>query len=633
MNSSIRIMKAITTALMIVLSAHICFSQNNKIERLTFSIVDTTKSKYEQVHNIYKWITENIRYDTKAYLKGRSDNSSALETLKKRKGICSDYSLLFSVMCSCIGIESHLVIGYSKGLDYFKGGGFYDINHCWNAFRVDTIWFLADATWGSGYVKKSPSRMDKIKHAVFKTPYANTKYIFVKAPTDEYFNPSSEFRNSHLPLYVNWQLSHPVSTIKQFESDTFVVKDSHYKGFNYLFGNSESLQLYQEGISGKDFNRRNNFNIANGIIAWADDFNCLTVQVQKDNLPTFADGIKLYKKALYYADKHQITIDSVYKERLGFIKRNHKKAAKIYSNISKKTNTGETRYTKTLHSLSSRRGLLTKKIFKFEKLLPDFQQELMFNNDIIPKPDSLEYARICRDISSSSKKIMKLESQIDTLSKTIYKSIAADSILSIVCLSEKRTFNEGIMHFKPKLNTEDNAIIYPYWKGIDDAYDHTIKNLKLKNANNSLVLNKFNLLQEKIYLLAMEYNLQINLLKRFYSYQCDYKNTAFFFDKLQQSLYKSYNYAIDFCINYQILINHLMQFNAEYKGLNVLLRNSGTIINIAYFIKYGNELFSIQKRGYEHEKNSIKYIKNKSGKALTKIENKMGNYQEQNKQF
>lgn len=288
-------------SLSLFFSIDICNGQTVIIVRRTALIVDTSKSKFEQVHEIYKWITGHIRYDVKAYLNGQSNNQTATETLKKRRGICSDYSALFNEMCKCIGVESHFVIGYSKGAEYYKGGGCYRADHSWNVFKVDTTWYIADATWGSGYIKKIPSLIDRIKYLLFRIPVSNTKLVFVKASNDKYFNPSTkDFRKTHLPLDPAWQLSRIPYSIIQFENDNPEEEDTddfHYKVTISSIGQSDSYQIYREGLDGKDFNPKNDFDIAYGFNVWADHYNWSSEKININNQKLFLDCKDLYQKA------------------------------------------------------------------------------------------------------------------------------------------------------------------------------------------------------------------------------------------------------------------------------------------------------------------------------------------------
>ena len=624
----------IVLVLLIIQSVNNCFCQTNKVERLTFSIIDTTKSKYEQAHDIYNWITRNIKCDVKAYLSGKSNNSTAIETLEKRKGTCSNYSLLFNEMCRSIGIESYFVVGYSKGTDYFKGSEFYRADHMWNVFRIDSLWFFADVTWGSGYLVKVPSVINKIKFSLLNIPYANTNYVFVKAPTDDYFNPSiNDFFRSHLPLDPNWQISDKIITINQFENDSHITENlvnKPQKKIDNSFGFSEINQFYIEGLNGKKFNSKNDFDIAKGYLVLADNLNYKSTSIDKANFKTFVDCRNLYKNASDYILKYQTNIDSVFYYRLEILKKSSKKASKVYSSCKNEINSENIRFNKIQNELNNSSKVLGKRIGSLEKSATNFQKVFIPNKDIKSKLDSVDYSKVSTKLIVSSKKIKRIKSQIDTLTKVMNKSFVKDSLISIACLSKKILFNESVVSFKSKIDSEDNSLIFPCWEEIDVSYNDFNKGIKSKKANISSIQNNYKTLLENINLLFIEYNVQVDLLNKFYRFSFDSIGTSVKYNELQNSLFESYNQVITFSKDYLILINHLIKFNKDFNGINLTLKKSKTIVSIDYFVKFDNELHIEQKRKYDLEKKIIKNIKGESARALIKLDNKLKKYKENN---
>jgi len=68
-------------------------------------------------------------------------------------GVCSGYASLFKQMADIAGLECQVIMGYAKGYNYS-----YDItklpadNHAWISIKIDDKWYLADPTWGAGYI-------------------------------------------------------------------------------------------------------------------------------------------------------------------------------------------------------------------------------------------------------------------------------------------------------------------------------------------------------------------------------------------------------------------------------------------------------------------------------------------------
>ncbi len=141
-------------------------------------------NKTDKARAIYVWITDNIKYDCKKFhkrAKGKAKKEPiqfrteaekaqkiaqrmeayAATTLKKKKGVCEDYALLFQKMCGAIGIESEFVTGHLGGRPENLGKIPQIFNHAWNSIKLDGKWYLVDATLGSGTVEGNCKKFHK----------------------------------------------------------------------------------------------------------------------------------------------------------------------------------------------------------------------------------------------------------------------------------------------------------------------------------------------------------------------------------------------------------------------------------------------------------------------------------------
>ena len=165
----------------------------------------------EKARAIFSWITYNIRYDINKYKKKPTrtritiPNSNTdpetilakireeknLNTIKSKKGVCQDYSELFSSMCNTIGINTKVVEGIGRDIYRpFRNGP--NERHAWNAIELNGNWYLVDCTWGAGVVE-------------------NGKYI--RKIGDGYFlTKPNFFLQNHFPDEEKWQLiNDPIS--------------------------------------------------------------------------------------------------------------------------------------------------------------------------------------------------------------------------------------------------------------------------------------------------------------------------------------------------------------------------------------------------------------------------------------
>ncbi len=165
------------------------------------------KTETEKARVIYTWIARHIRYDCEKFkhpetvrfsgqtaddLKQQQEKWEAeqiRQTLRKKRGVCEDYSRLFKSMCDAAGLEAAVITGW--------GRSFYQPfrklpkkpNHAWNAVKTDGQWRLVDVTWAAGYTDE---RVKKF------TAYFQSGY---------FFTPPDRFVEDHLPLEEKWQLS------------------------------------------------------------------------------------------------------------------------------------------------------------------------------------------------------------------------------------------------------------------------------------------------------------------------------------------------------------------------------------------------------------------------------------------
>lgn len=238
------------------------YSQD-KLSKLTFSLVDTSKSKKEQAKEIYNWITYNIKYDTKQLTKGVKNNTSK-EVINKKKTICYGYARLFHDMCKIVNIESYIINGYSKGFGYVKNENFIKSDHSWNSIYVDSNWVIIDPTWGSGYLYYDYSIKDKIKSVFNKNIGIKSKIVFKQNPIDLYFDISpKEIIKTHYPIDSKWQFRNYPISYKTFITDTF--EQTHYLNFNYeisLIRNKDiSTQIFTDALNSIKYNPFNKFDI------------------------------------------------------------------------------------------------------------------------------------------------------------------------------------------------------------------------------------------------------------------------------------------------------------------------------------------------------------------------------------
>lgn len=155
------------------------------VSELASLLSSYTNTELEKARIIYSWLAYHIDYDVPAFLGGEYGDVSPAGVLSSRKGVCSGYANLYVALAEKMGLEAAIVQGYAKGLGYITGSD-RQINHAWNAVKIDGRWYLLDATWGAGGVSNDR---------------------FVRRFNPHYFATEPEqLIYDHFPSNTNWQL-------------------------------------------------------------------------------------------------------------------------------------------------------------------------------------------------------------------------------------------------------------------------------------------------------------------------------------------------------------------------------------------------------------------------------------------
>jgi hypothetical protein len=175
------------------------------IEDLAQKLSASFNTEEEKARVFFMWIANNIKYDCKKFHRGNKHSVKArseqeflrlkkkiqeeelAKAFKNKKGVCSDYSRIFKIMCDQAGVESVIISGNAR--DYNSPYRSTQNNgHAWNAVKIDGEWKLVDATWGAGYTDPGVKKFTKL----IKPGY--------------FFTPPEWFIQNHMPNDAKWQL-------------------------------------------------------------------------------------------------------------------------------------------------------------------------------------------------------------------------------------------------------------------------------------------------------------------------------------------------------------------------------------------------------------------------------------------
>ena len=191
---------------------------------LVFNLTHNLNTDVEKFRAIHTWVCNNIKGDNKQHnlvsrklKKFKNDSLSFLKwnsnykaiafktLLKHKKTMCTGYAYLIKEMCFLANIESVIINGYSRSSES-NVKALEQVNHSWNAVKLDQKWYLCDATWSSGYI--------------------NEYGLFVKEYNDGYFLADPKrFGQNHFPSNPKWKLNTSI-TNQSFISAPLVYCDA-----------------------------------------------------------------------------------------------------------------------------------------------------------------------------------------------------------------------------------------------------------------------------------------------------------------------------------------------------------------------------------------------------------------------
>ncbi len=287
-------MKTIIINALLILTCTISYCQNykviddkvksypssfNKVDPLSLLINQDFKTQEEKTRAIYTWIALNISYDVKTYKSGTKpikytyrteeerlqkvqeiEENLAKQTLKTRKAICHGYSTLFKILCQKSGIECQLISGASKTNLKDIGKGPTNIDHSWNAVKINNQWKLIDVTWAAGFIDGNEFDFKKeFSDAYFFTD--PDKFFFNHFPNDKKWlltnKKAKDF--AQLPLFYrnylmsNIELIKPASgilKIKRGHAVTIVLKNSANNKISNKYSNEKKAFAIEPEIKG-----------------------------------------------------------------------------------------------------------------------------------------------------------------------------------------------------------------------------------------------------------------------------------------------------------------------------------------------------------------------------------------------
>ena len=111
------------------------YCQSDKLMKFAYKEFGSYRSVYEQVSAISEWIYTNIEYTSGS----TNTNTSAMDTITERVGVCRDFAHLGIALCRALTIPARYFTGYAYQLVP------QDFHACFEAY-IDGNWIIFDST-------------------------------------------------------------------------------------------------------------------------------------------------------------------------------------------------------------------------------------------------------------------------------------------------------------------------------------------------------------------------------------------------------------------------------------------------------------------------------------------------------
>lgn len=180
------------------------------VDAMAAYIKRNCKDTRQMLWTLQNWLSENVVYDFSA-LDAQSkfqDEDLANWTLRNRKGVCANYASLFSEVSNRMGIPMFVIRGYDSKNNFKRISG----AHAWCACIIDSVPYMFDPTWSSGYVNEDASE-------------------YYKRLDSKYFMASPDsFKERHIPYDPLMRLGAKVSS-DQTSGDTINLPTMNEMGW------------------------------------------------------------------------------------------------------------------------------------------------------------------------------------------------------------------------------------------------------------------------------------------------------------------------------------------------------------------------------------------------------------------
>ena len=128
-------------------------SNSRQIQSIIDTVVGEETIPIKIAEKLYNYVANRMVYDEARLTGGESRYSYASEILQRGKGVCTDYSILYTALCRAAGIPAKFVQGIPVFSILTEGGGSLLYGHAWVEIKLPVYgWVPIDITTESGFM-------------------------------------------------------------------------------------------------------------------------------------------------------------------------------------------------------------------------------------------------------------------------------------------------------------------------------------------------------------------------------------------------------------------------------------------------------------------------------------------------
>lgn len=604
------------------------------IDKLTRSIINTDSTKYEQAKALYYWVTNNIKYDLKKLEEGNFQPIKPEELIKKKKGTCYDFASLYQALCKSAGINSYLVMGYSKGYGHSPFKPFLRANHTWNVIETDGKFVMVDATWGAGYIDFKPSLYSKALNVTTAKAYTNDKVLFQKEKSSNYFDvPVEKIPHSHYPLDPKWLISDNPFSFDYFNTDTIFTRidQSSYRNEIAKIKDSKLESQYMvEGKRSYKHNPLNHFDIAWSKLLVANEYDIVR-SITERKLPDFESYLEDFTNIVEHIQEHRQITDSVYKERYSSLKLLASTQKRLSNKISSNAKSAQKAFQSAKKTAAGRNTTYNKKIGGYSSNIIRYKNKKM---ELLEPPgpkgvDSAEFLKMKGEIDQLVLSYPPQKLMLDSLKGIIKIQIMQDVNLDKNTNTNNSVLNNNIISLNTCVLKGNEVAIRLSADSVSEQYTQVDSLLDNKKLSKTGIENTGRKYFKVLNSLQKAMKQEISLRKKHFKMSNFNEDILANYNQTIDSLVKSYEHAIGFT---EILASYnTSQKDIRKQNLSDLKaqRKSAKKAH-KYFVAWYDNLYEREKNAHALEKNIMSEIKANAQKKRKAVEVKLKRYYAQN---